>query len=94
MSPIEKLKLFAQCRPTAEEGFSPELSGYAAQAAARVLLENWETALAEGSTNYLVTDIDDVIRELNVFRAYAREVLPRVNGGKLVFSAEQKAAEQ
>ncbi|GBG14839.1 ADP-L-glycero-D-manno-heptose-6-epimerase [Novimethylophilus kurashikiensis] len=78
-APIARLSKLAS--PGVEDGFTADLAGYAAEAAAKVLLQNWETALADGSKDYLVTDIDDVIRQLRLFREHARRELPRANGG-------------
>lgn len=86
-TPINRLRLVSQ--EGAEDGFKPELSGYAAHEAARVLLENWEAALADGSKDNLVADIDDVISELKGFRQHARSILPRESGGeRLAFTGK------
>lgn len=81
MQAILQLKQFI-CRNDGEVGFPPELSGYAAQAAARVLLNNWQVALADGSKHNLVADIDDVINLLHAFKLKAIEVLPATNSGQ------------
>ncbi|VVE17495.1 MULTISPECIES: hypothetical protein [Pandoraea] len=60
--------------------FRPELSGYAGQAAAKVLLENWGQALLEDPSGEkvgnLVGDVDDTIAALKVFRDRATSILP------------------
>ncbi len=73
--------LLAFVEQNQEETFSYSLAGYSAQAAARVLLQNWETAVADGCNHNLVKDIEDVIEELKQFRMAAWEALPLKNGG-------------
>lgn len=58
-----------------------DLAGYAAQDAERVLLANWTRAVADVSKDPLLDDIDQVIANLQVFRAEAAKHLPVVNGG-------------
>jgi len=58
-----------------------DLAGYAAQDAERALLDNWSRAVADGSKDPLLEDIDQVIARLQVFRAEAAKHLPVVNGG-------------
>lgn len=77
--PIAQLRFVSQFG--AENGFKQELAGFAAKKAVETLLVSWDAALADGSTDNLVADIDDVITELRGFRQHARNILPRVNGG-------------
>jgi len=64
-----------------EAVFSADLFGYAAQAASKVLLQNWESALSDGCTHNLVADIDKVIDAMRQFKAAAQATLPLQNGG-------------
>lgn len=66
-----------------------ELAGYAAQAAAKELLTNWRAALADGSADTLVHDVDQVIARLQAFRAEAVKELPVANGGLAGFTLAQ-----
>lgn len=66
-----------------------ELAGYAARAAAQELLTNWETAVADGSKDNLVGDVDQVIARLQKFREEAAKELPVANGGLAGFSLAQ-----
>lgn len=65
------------------------VQGYAARDAAKVLLINWADALADGSTDNLVADVDEVIDFLRTFQNKARDVLPIRNGGFAGTSAEE-----
>lgn len=58
-----------------------ELSGYAAEAAAKVLLVNWEAALLDAYKGRLLSDIEEVVAHLSDFKERARALLPVVNGG-------------
>lgn len=58
-----------------------DLAGYAAQDAERVLLENWSRAVADGSKDPLLEDVDQVISRLQLFREEAAKHLPVANGG-------------
>lgn len=58
-----------------------DLAGYAAQDAERVLVENWARAVADGSKDPLLEDIDQVISRLQLFRDEAAKHLPVANGG-------------
>lgn len=64
-----------------EELHGTDLRGYAARDAIKVLLPNWETAIADGCTDNLVADIDIVIDYLKDFQVKAREQLPKASGG-------------
>lgn len=47
-----------------------DLAGYAAEAAAKVLVQNWKAALRSGATiASLVPDVDDVVVALQRFKA-------------------------
>lgn len=72
------------------------LQGYAAQAAAGVLLRNWQDALADGCPDNLVADVDEVIARLTAFKRKAIQVLPAKNGGLQGLPAEvwKKAMEE
>lgn len=65
-----------------------DLRGYAARDAAKVLLVNWEDAIADGNKDNLVADIDLVIDYLRQFQREARTNLPLVNGGLGGYAAE------
>jgi hypothetical protein len=60
--------------------FRPELSGYAGQAAAKELVENWNQALLDDPSGKimgnLIGDVDDTIAALKVFRDRAAAILP------------------
>ena len=58
-----------------------DLRGYSAREAARVLLNNWEDAIGDGSSHNLVDDVNLVIEHLQKFRDEAAKHLPVVNGG-------------
>ena len=71
---------FAQLQIAANRGdfFSPDLSGYAAQDAARLLLDNWSAAIFDGNIHGLARDVDRVIDQLRLFRRAARKTLNEV----------------
>jgi len=72
------------------EGFPADLAGYASLDAAKVLIQNWESVIADGNTDNLVSDIDAVISHLRIFQKRAYEVLPVVNGGLNSLPEEHK----
>jgi hypothetical protein len=59
--------------------FTAELSGYAAQAAAKELVASWHDALSEASPDDLIGDLDDAIKLLIEFREHAATILPAAN---------------
>jgi hypothetical protein len=51
--------------------FDENLSGYAAEAAAIILAENWKAAKRDGyADDRLIPDVNDVIRRLQDFRTH------------------------
>lgn len=77
MTPVDQLRQFVEDSPARAEGELPSVASSIAQGAARTLLNNWEAQRAAGEAPDLVTDIDDVVRELNQFRALAARTVPR-----------------
>ncbi|WP_186214657.1 hypothetical protein [Burkholderia gladioli] len=63
-----------------EPVFRRDLAGYAGQAAAKELVENWDDALRNDSNGKivgnLIGDVDETIAALSAFRARASAVLP------------------
>jgi hypothetical protein len=58
-----------------------DLAGFAAHDAERVLLDNWNRAIADGTKDPLLEDIGQVITRLVKFREEARKHIPVANGG-------------
>lgn len=78
----DRLNAAIRIREGSAEGetyFSADLAGYAAQAAAKELVESWVTAVAEGHSDHLVTDVDQVIAKLSKFKEQVQSILPEAN---------------
>jgi len=80
-NPITDRNLDALRAHTKGELGSSDLVGFAAHDAQRVLLDNWTRAIADGSKEPLLDDVDQVIARLQLFRAEAAKHLPVANGG-------------
>lgn len=75
---VKRLRTLTQTRTGSVEGETPfgaDLAGYAAQAAARELVDNWADALLDRTSGHLAGDIDDVISVLIAFKNRATEIL-------------------
>lgn len=78
----DRLNAAVRIRDGSAEGetfFSADLHGYAAQAAAKELVENWITAVAEGNSDHLLADVDQVIAKLAKFKEQVQSILPAAN---------------
>lgn len=78
---LHKLTEIAVCGPDETTVIPAELAGYAAQAAVKILLQNWIAALGDGNKDNLPADIDKVISILRDVQKVARATLPFENGG-------------
>lgn len=61
--------------------FNIDLCGHAAVEASEVLLRNWVSAIEDDFKGDLISDVDQVIENLKVFKQHAQAVLPVQNGG-------------
>ncbi|ENZ77734.1 MULTISPECIES: hypothetical protein [Ralstonia] len=77
-----RLNAAVRIRDGSAEGetlFGADLSGYAAHAAAKELVENWITAVADVSSDHLLADVDQVIATLAKFKEQVQSILPAAN---------------
>lgn len=77
-----RLNAVVSIRDGSAEGatlFGADLPGYAARAAAKELVENWIAAVADGNSDKLLPDVDQVITTLSKFKEQVQSILPAAN---------------